>query len=171
MDGETDEEQQEFRQGRGTTDGMLALRQLVEKKLEGQEDRAISLVVLDNAHGTIPREMTMATMRWMGVPEAEVRGWRGRMRTRKAGRRADRECQEGSRDVVGRQGDALSLLLFIGVMKLISRMICTKDILRTLLVAYNLAVVADGEANLQEQLIEWKDIFSRHGLRLSWEKS
>ena len=27
-------------------------------------------------------------------------------------------------------------------------------------------MVADGEANLQEQLNEWKDIFSRHGLRV-----
>ena len=32
--------------------------------------------------------------------------------------------------------------------------------------AYGLAIVADGEATLQEQLIEWKDIFSRHGLRV-----
>ena len=66
----------------------------------------------------------------------------------------------------GVSGEALIPLLFIAVVELISRKICTKDILRKLLYAYGLEVVADGEATLQEQLIEWKDIFSRHGLRV-----
>ena len=61
------------------------------------------------------------------------------------------------------EGSVLIPLLFIAVAELISRKICTKDILRKLLYAYGLAVVAHGEATLQEQLIEWKDIFSRHG--------
>ena len=36
---------------------------------------------------------------------------------------------------------------------------------------HDLAVVADGEANLQEQLIEWKVMFSRLGLRVCLEKT
>ena len=28
---------------------------------------------LEKAYDTVPREMVMATMRWMGVPEAETR--------------------------------------------------------------------------------------------------
>ena len=55
--------------------------------------------------------------------------------------------------------------------ELISRKICTKDILRKLLYAYGLAIVADGEATLQEQLVEWKDVFSRHGLRVRLGKT
>ena len=54
---ELGEEQQGFRKGRWATDGMFALRQLD----------------LDKAHDTVPREMVMATVRWMGVPEAEAR--------------------------------------------------------------------------------------------------
>ena len=46
-----------------------------------------------------------------------------------------------------------------------------KVILQKLLYAASLAVVADGEANLQEQLIEWKYIFSRHGLRVRLVKT
>ena len=57
------------------------------------------------------------------------------------------------------------------MVQLISRKICTKGILRKLLYAYGLVAVADGEAALQEQLIEWKDIFSRHGLRVRLEKT
>ena len=32
-------------------------------------------------------------------------------------------------------------------------------------------MVEDGEPNLQEQLIKWKDIFSRHGLRVRLVKT
>ena len=69
------------------------------------------------------------------------------------------------------QGSALATLLFVAVVKLISRKICIKVIHQKLLYARGLAVVADGEANLQEQLIEWKDIFSRHGLRVRLVKT
>jgi len=52
-----------------------------------------------------------------------------------------------------RQGSALSPLLFIAMVELISRKIGTKDILRKLLHADNLAVVADEKTDLQQQLI------------------
>ena len=68
------------------------------------------------------------------------------------------------------QGSAL-IPLFIAVVELIRRKICIKDVLRKLLYADDLAVVVDGEADLQEQLIEWKDSFSRHGLRVRLEKT
>ena len=58
------EEQQGFRKGRGTTDGMFALRQLVEKRLEMQGRMAVGFVDLEKAYDTV---------RWMGVPEAEAR--------------------------------------------------------------------------------------------------
>ena len=31
-------------------------------------------------------------------------------------------------------------------------------------------VVADSEADLQERLVEWKEMFGKHGLRVSLEK-
>ena len=34
---------------------------------------ALGFVDLEIAFDTVPREMVMATLRWMGVPEAEVR--------------------------------------------------------------------------------------------------
>ena len=68
-------------------------------------------------------------------------------------------------------GSALTPLLFIAVVELIRRKICIKVILQQLLYAGGLAVVEDGEANLQEQLIEWKYIFSRHGVRVRLVKT
>ena len=46
-----------------------------------------------------------------------------------------------------------------------------KSYSKKILYAGGLAVVEDGEPNLQEQLIKWKDIFSRHGLRLRLVKT
>ena len=58
-------------------------------------------------------------------------------------------------------------------MELISRTISAKDMLWKLLYADHLAMVADVEADIQEQLIvtEWKDMLSRHGLRVSLENT
>ena len=67
------EEQQGFRKGRGMTDKMFLLRQLVKKRLEVQVEMAFGFVDLKKAYNTVPREMVMATMTWMGVPEAERR--------------------------------------------------------------------------------------------------
>ena len=62
-----------FRKGRGTADGMYVLRQMVEKRLEVQGSMALGFVDLEKAFDTVPREMVMATLGWMGVPEADVR--------------------------------------------------------------------------------------------------
>ena len=73
VEGEFGEEQQGFRKGRGTADGMYVLTQMVEKILEVQGSMALGFVDLEKAFDTVPREMVMATLRWMGIPEAEVR--------------------------------------------------------------------------------------------------
>ena len=59
---------------RGTTDGLFTLRQFVEKKLEKQGGMCIGFVDLEKAFDTVSREMVMATLRWLGVPEAEDGG-------------------------------------------------------------------------------------------------
>ena len=130
---EVGEEQQGFRRGRGTADGMFTLRQLVEKKIEGQENKALGFIDLEKAYDTVPIDMTMATLRWMGVPEAEVRMVEGTHKETK-GRVVCRPgiSEEFRVDVGLRQGSALSPLLFIAVMEVISRKACTRDILREL---------------------------------------
>ena len=69
-----EEEQQGFRRGKGTSDGLFSLRQLVEKKLEVKGSMVLSFVDLEKAYcDTVPMELVMSTLRWMGVPEAEFR--------------------------------------------------------------------------------------------------
>ena len=56
VEGDFGEEQQGFRKGRGTADGMYVLRQMVEKRLEVQGSMALGFVDLEKAFDTVPRE-------------------------------------------------------------------------------------------------------------------
>ena len=125
------EEQQGFVKGRGTSDGMYVLRQMVEKRLEVQGSMALGFVVLEKAFDTVPREMVMATLRWMGIPEAEVRMVEGTYEKTTA----RVVVGEGSSDEfevkIGlRQGSVLSPLLFIAVLDLISMKTVVKDAMK-----------------------------------------
>ena len=51
---------------------MYVLREMVEKRLEVQGSMAVGFVDMEKAFDTVPREMVMATLRWTGVPEAEM---------------------------------------------------------------------------------------------------
>ena len=154
---ELGEEQQGFRKGRGTTDGMFALRQMVEKRMEMQGRMAVGFVDLEKAYDTVPRETVMATVRWMGVPEAEARMVEA-MYERTKGRVVVGSGlpEEFPVNIGLRQGSALSPLLFIMVMEIISRKISTKDILRKMMYADDLAIIAESKQDLQEVLEEWK---------------
>ena len=147
---EIGEEQQGFREGRGTTDRLFTQRQFVEKKLEKQGGMCIGFVDLEKAFDTVSREIVMATLRWLGVPEAEVRMVEATYE------------QTNGRVIIGagmseqfsvniglRQGSALSSLLFIVVMELISRKVWSmKDTSRKLLYADDLAIVAEDKEEL-----------------------
>ena len=56
-------------------------------------------------------------------------------------------------------------------MALISRKISTKDVLRKVMYADVLAMIADSKPELQEVLEEWKGVSKKHGLRMSREKT
>ena len=54
------------------------------------------------------------------------------------------------------------------VVVVISRNASTREILRKLLYANDLAVVADSEADLQERLVDWKERFNKHLRRINF---
>ena len=165
------EEQQGFRKGRGTTDGMFALRQLVEKRLEMQGRMAVGFVDLEKAYDTVPRDMVTTTVRWMGVPEEAMMVEAIYNRTKGRVVVGSGLSEEFPVNISLRQGSALSPLLFIMVMELISRKISTKDVLRKMMYADDLAIIAESKQELQEVLEEWKGVFKKHRLRMSQEKT
>ena len=70
-----------------------------------------------------------------------------------------------------RQGSALSPLLFILVMELISRKISTTDALRKIMYADTLVIVAEHREELQGALEEWNDMFKKDGLKMNHDKT
>ena len=114
----------------------------------------------------------MAMLRWMGVPEAEVRMVEGTYEKTTArvvvGEGASEEfvCNIGLR-----QGSVLSPLLFIAELDLISRKTVAKDAMKILLYADNLVLMTNGKQELQETMEEWDGLFTKHGLKLNLEKT
>ena len=57
VEGDSWEEQQGFRKGRGTADGMYVLRQMVDKRMEVQGSMALGFVDVEKAFDAVPRQM------------------------------------------------------------------------------------------------------------------
>ena len=128
---------------------------------------ALGIVDLEKAFDTVTREMVMATIRWMGLPEAEVRMVEDMYEKTTASVVVREGVSEEFEVNIGlRRGRVLSPLLFIAVLDLISRKTVLKDVMKKLLFA-----VANGKHELQETLEEWNGLFTRHGLKLSLEKT
>ena len=149
---------------------MYVLIQMVEKRLEVQGSMPLGFVDLEKASHTVPREMVMAALRWMGVPEAEVRMVEGTYEKTTArvvvgeGALEEFEVKNGLR-----QGSVLSPLLFIAVLELISRKTVVKDAMKKLLYADEL--VTNGKQELHETMEEWNGLFIKHWLKLNLEKT
>ena len=147
---------------------MYVLRQMVEKRMEVPDSMALGFVDLEKAFDTVPREMVMATLRWMGVPEAEVRMVESTYEKTTArvvvgeGASEEFEVKNGLR-----QGSVVSPMLFIAVLDFISRKTLMKDATRKLLYADNLVLVANGKQELYETLEELNGLFTRHWLNIN----
>ena len=110
---------------------------------------------LGETFDTVPREIVMATLRWMGVPEAEVRMVEGMYeKTTEIVVVGEGASEEFEVKIGLRQGSVLSPLLFISVLDLVSRKTVMKDAMKKLLYADDLALVANGKQQLQETLEE-----------------
>ena len=96
----------------------------------------------------------IATLRWMGVLEAEVRMVDGTYEKTTARVVVGEGASEEFGVNIGfKQGSVQSPLLFISVL-LISRKTVIKDAMKKLLYADDLALVANGKQELQETLEE-----------------
>ena len=132
--GDFGEKQQGSRKGRVTADGLYVLRQMVEKRLEVQGSMVLGFVDLEKAFDTVPREMVMATLRWMGVPEAEVRMAEGTYENTTVRVVVGEGASEEFEVKIGlTHGSLLSPMLFMTVLDLISRKTVVKDAMKKLL--------------------------------------
>ena len=114
----------------------------------------------------------MTTLRWMGAPESEVKMVEAMYENTKARVEVGSGMSNEFQVNIGlRQGSALSSLLFIIVLELISRMKSTTDALRTIMYADYLVIVAEHREELQGALEEWNGILKKHGLTMNLDKT
>ena len=133
---------------------------------------ALAYVDLEKAFDTLPRKMAMATLRWMGAPESEVRMVEAMYENTKGRVVVGSGMSNEFQVTIGlKQGSALSPLLFIFVMELISRKISTADALRKMMYADDLVIVAEHREELQGALEEWNEMFKKHGLKMNRDKT
>ena len=121
---------------------------------------------------TIPIKMIMATLRWMGVPEAGVMMLDGTYEKTTARVVVGKGASEEFEVKIGlRQGSVLSPLLLIAVVVIISRKTVVKDAMKKLLYADDLALVANGKQEIWGTLEEWNGLFTIIRLTINLEKT
>ena len=133
---------------------MYVLRQMVEKRLEVRGSLGLVFDDLERAYDTIPREMVMVTLRWMGASEAEVRMVESTYEMTTAKSVGGEVALEEFDVKIGLRGSVLSpLLSIIAILELTNRKTIMKDAMNTLLYADDLVLVANGKQELQETLL------------------
>ena len=118
-------------------EGERRSRRGVRPETDGREETGVQgsmslgLVDLEKAFDTVPREMVLATLRWMGVPEAELMMVEAMYEKTTARVVVGEGASEEFEVKIGlRQGSVLSPLLFIAVLDLISRKTVVKDAMK-----------------------------------------
>ena len=152
-------------------DAIFIVRQLQEKRLEGNQKLFCAFIDLEKAYDRIPREVVFWCLRKRRVPEKLVRlveMMYRRTRTKVLTTVGETETFEVS---VGlHQGSALSPFLFVLVMDVLSKEIRNEE-LWELLYADDLVITAESEEELQSRVTEWQESLERGGLKVNVEKT
>ena len=160
-----------FRKGKSTTEPMFCLRILQEKFREFHKDLHMVFVDLEKAYDTIPRELIWFCLRRRGVPEAYINTIKEMYKDCMTTVRTTSGCTEEIAIKVGlHQGSALSPLLFIIIMDVISEDI-REDTPWAMLFADDLVLCDGSREELEERLEVWRMKMESVGLKLSRAKT
>ena len=113
----------------------------------------------------------MATLRWMGAPESEVKMVEAMYEHTTGIVVGSGMSNEFQVNIGLRQGSALSPLLFILVTERISWNISTTYALRKIMYADDLVIVAEHREEWQGALEECNDMFKKQGLKMNLDKT
>ena len=165
------EEQFGFMPGRGTTDAIFAIRQLVEKHREKQTGLHMVFIDLEKAYDRVPRQEVWRSMREKGVPEKYVR--------------MVQDMYEGastqvmsSAGLTGKipvgvglhQGSSLSPYLFDLIMDVVARNIKEQSPW-SMLFADDVVLCSTRRDEVETKLEQWRKAMEDRGLKISRKKT
>ena len=165
------EEQFGFMPGRGTTDAIFALRQLMEKCRERQAELHIAFIDLEKAYDRVPRQEVWRCMRRKGTPEKYVRLVKEMYERAETTVRCSVGRTEGFKVKVGlHQGSALSPYLFNLVMDVMVETV-KKEAPWSMMFADDIVLCETTRERLEDKLEEWRKALEERGMRVSRTKT
>jgi len=176
------EAQAGFRPGRSTIDQLLSLRLIAEKYQEFDKDLFICYVDFQKAFDSVWRKGLWQTMRHLGYDRKVVRLLESLYEGTKSGVRVgtNGEVSNWFETLVGvLQGCVLSPLLFNVMLEVVMAMadvdetgiIVSGNRISNLRFADDIAFLADGQSDLQQQITSLHTASSRFGLKISTSKT
>ena len=164
-------EQLGFTEGRGTTDGIFCLRQVVEKYREKQRPLHMVFIDLEKAYDRIPRQEVWRCLRVRMVPEKYVALVQEMYKNACTRVRSSVGVTEGFEVSVGlHQGSALSPFLFNVVMDVLTEGV-REAVPWTIMYADDIVLCAERREELEEKLERWRVALEDSGLRISRSKT
>ena len=165
------EEQFGFAPGRGTTDAIFALRQMMEKYREVNRDLYMVFVDLEKAFDRVPREELWNSMRRKQMPEKYVNIVKDMYADSKTQIRCGAGTSEAFAVGVGvHQGSALSPFLFATVMDVVTENV-RKKAPWTMMFADDIVLCAESERGAEASLEDWRKALEDRGMRVNRDKT
>ena len=160
-----------FMPGRGTNDAILILRKLQVKHLAKNRKLYFTFVDLEKAFNRVPRKVIWWTMQKLDIEEWIVQFEQAMHNNARSKVRVNNTSGDEFRVKVGvHQGSVLSPLLFLIVLKALSREFCTGAPWE-LLYADDQVIIDETEDELRMKLIKWKTNLEAKGLRVNMRKT
>ncbi|KAI5742912.1 hypothetical protein M8J77_012557 [Diaphorina citri] len=168
---EVSEEQFGFMPGRGTTDAVFALRQMMEVHRDKEQPLVFVFIDLEKAYDRVPREEIWRCMRAKGTPEKYVRIVRDMYEDAVTKVRSSVGVTEEIPVQVGlHQGSALSPYLFDLIMDVL-----TEDVRKKapwcVMFADDIVLCEESVEDMERELRRWKNALERRGLKINRTKT
>ena len=165
------EEQFGFMPGRGTTDAIFILRQVMEKYREKEKELHLVFIDLEKAYDRVPRQEVWRCMRVKGVSEKYVRIVNDMYREATTQVRSSVGTTEKFEVRVGlHQGSALSPYIFDMVMDVIVAEV-KDEVPWSVLFADDIVLVATSKEEAEMKLEMWRRALEERGLKISRAKT